>query len=77
MHLAMRIFIKAFSGKTLAIEVGDSDTVRNVKAKIEEKGGIEYELQRLIYAGKQLEDGLVLSDYLIHKEATINMILRG
>ena len=73
----MKIFIKPFNGKTLAIEVGESDTVRNVKAKIEDKKGTECELQRLVYAGKQLEDDRPLSDYLIHKEATLNMILRG
>ena len=73
----MKIFIKLLNGKQLTIEVGGSDTVRNVKAKIEEREGMEYELQRLIYAGKQLEDDHQLSDYLIHQEATLNMILRG
>ena len=73
----MKIFIKPLTGKTLTIEVGESDTVRNVKAKIEERGAIEIELQRLIYAGKQLEDDRPLSDYLIHQEATLNMIQRG
>ena len=73
----MKIFIKTLNGKTLTIEVGESDTVCNVKAKIEEREAIAHELQRLIYAGKQLEDDRPLSDYLIHQEATLNMIQRG
>ena len=73
----MKIFIKQFNGKQLTMEVIASDTVHNVKAKIEDREGIPSELQRLIYAGKQLEDDCQLSHYVIQQEATLNMIQRG
>ena len=73
----MKIFIKQFNGRQLTMEVVASDTVHNVKAKIEDREGIQCELQRLIYAGKQLEDDRPLSHYVIQQEATLNMILRG
>lgn len=72
----LQIFVKSISGKTRTLTVSRTDTIAQIKAQIRDKEGIAPEEQRLIFAGKNLEDTKTVADYNLTADTTLHLVLR-
>ena len=71
----MHIFVTLPSSRVISLTFKEDDTVTNVKEKVEVREGLTVSEQRLMFAGKQLQDGMTMSSYNIHAEATLHLLL--
>ena len=70
----MQIFVKTLTGKTITFDVEASESIGNIKARIQDMEGDPAEQQSLMV---ELEDGRTLADYSIQKESTLHLVLGG